>query len=231
MRGAARHAVLNCSALRTDTQRMPRGSADVLDAGQELFLAAESSPQECRRVRVARVRDGLVWVCGLDPQGLGERVFMECRRPNDAVYRALGKVVFVPPESWALRRVGDWDRVQRRETVRVSVTGVDIELLCEEDGTGIASFPVVDLSCGGARVRTSGVAASELAPGRRVRCAVGLPDLGAIELRAQVIRASAPESDERPGSAALRFLEIDSAVESELARWLQRQQARMARVR
>jgi len=217
--------------MRTDTHDMPRGSADVLDAGQELFLVAESSPHESQRVRVARVRDGLIWVCGLEPQGVGERVFMECRRHNDAVYRALGKVVFVPPESWALRRVGDWDRVQRRETVRVAVSGVDIEIASEDDGTGIASFPVVDLSCGGARLRTSGMAASELTPGRRLRCAVDLPDLGPFELRAQVIRATAPASDDEPGSAALRFLDIDSAVESELSRWLQRQQARMARVR
>jgi hypothetical protein len=210
---------------------MPRVSGDVLDAGQELIVAAESSPHEFRCVRVARVRDGLIWVCGLEPQGEGERVFMECRRHNDAVYRALAKVVFVPPESWALRRVGDWDRLQRRETVRVTPRGLDIELISDEDGTGIASFPVVDLSCGGVRVRTAGVAALELTPGRRVRCAVDLPDLGAIELRAQVIRAAEPEADEKSAAMGLRFIDVDPAVESLLARWVLREQARLARVR
>lgn len=210
---------------------MPRVSGDVLATGQDLYLVTEFTPHEVRHVTVAQVRHGLIWVSGLEKPESGERVFMECRLRNDAIYRALGRVEFVPPQSWALRRIGEWERVQRREHVRVAPRGLDMELTHDEDDTGIASFPVLDLSCGGARLRTTGVAAEDLTPGTLVRCRFDLPDAGWFELRAQVIRAQPPESDEKPGSAALRFLDLSSDVESELTRWVLREQARMARAR
>lgn len=210
---------------------MPRVSGDVLDTGDTLYLSSEAAPGVVRTVTVARVKHGLIWVGGFEQHGdPGERIVMECRLPEDAVYRAQGKVEFVPPESWALRRVGEWERMQRREHLRVAIwRHVDIELTKDADDTGIGSFPLLDLSIGGARIATKGPAADELERGALVRCRFTLRDAGEFELRAQVVRADPPAAPGKIGSAAIRFLDLDINTEAELARWVQHEQMRRGR--
>jgi hypothetical protein len=210
---------------------MPRVSGDLLDTGDTLHLTSDVAPGAVRTVTVASVQHGLIWVSGFEGRDAqGGRITIECRRHEDAVYRAEAKIEFVPPESWALRRVGEWRRSQRREHVRVPIWGgIDVELTHDADETGIASFPLVDLSIGGARVATTGVAADELARGTRVRCRFTLDDAGDFELRAEVVRSEAPPTPGESGCAALHFLALDSEVEAELARWLQHEQMRRGR--
>ncbi len=163
---------------------MPRVSGDVLDTGDTLHLSSEAVPGVVRTVTVAQVKHGLIWLGRFDAHGEhGDRLVMECRRPDDAVYRTEGKVEFVPPESWALRRVGEWERIQRREHLRVAIWNrVDVELTHAADGTGIASFPMLDLSIGGARFATNGIAAAELTRGALICCRFTLRDAGEFEL-------------------------------------------------
>ena len=210
---------------------MPRVSGDLLDTGDTLHLTSDVAPGAVRTATVASVRHGLIWVSSFEGSDAhGDRLTMECRRSEDAVYRAEAKLEFVPPESWALRRVGEWRRRQRREHVRIPIwSSIDVELTLDADGTGIASFPLVDLSLGGARVATSGVAADALAPGMRVRCRFALEDVGDFELRAEVVRNEPPPEPGESGCAALHFLALDSEVESELARWVQHEQMRRGR--
>lgn len=207
---------------------MPRVSGDVLTTGQTLHVAREHAPDDALAVTVASVRHGLIWVSGSETLGSsGERVLMECRVLDDAIYRAQGKVEFVPPESWALRRVGEWERRQRREWVRVAVwKSIDVEITHAADETGIGSFPMLDLGGGGMRIATQGAAGDTLVPGAQLYCVFELPEAGAFELRAQVLRADPPAQDGAEGSAALRFVEVDPEVEAELSRWVQYEKMR-----
>jgi hypothetical protein len=209
---------------------MPRVSGDVLVPGRVLSLASEADPGLVCTVTVAGVKHGLIWVSGFEKrEQLGERVIMECWVPDDALYRAQGKIEFVPPESWTLRRSGEWERVQRREHLRITVwQHVDVELTQDTDETGIGSFPLMDISTGGARFATSGAAAEALKRGMLVRCRFSIPEVGDFEARAQVVRSLAPESALSPGSAAIRFLKLDLEDEAAIARWVQSEQMRRA---
>jgi hypothetical protein len=210
---------------------MPRVSGDVLDTGDTLYLSSEAIPGVVRTVTVAQVKHGLIWLGRFDEHGAhGDRLVLECRRPDDAVYRTEGKVEFVPPESWALRRVGEWERIQRREHLRVAVWHrVDAELTHAADGTGIASFSMLDLSIGGARLATQGVAAAELTRGTPICCRFTLRDAGEFDLRAEVVRSEPPEAPGKLGCAAIRFLHLDINTEASLARWVQQEQMRRGR--
>lgn len=210
---------------------MPRVSGDLLDTGDTLYLSSESAPGVVRKVTVAQVRHGLIWVGGFENHGEhGDRLCMECRLPDDAVYRAPGKVEFVPPESWALRRAGEWERMQRREHLRVAIwSRIDVELTHDEDGTGIGSFQMLDLSIGGARLATKGVAAAELRRDATIRCHFTLRDAGEFELRARVVRSDPPAAAGKSGSAAICFLGLDINAEASLARWVQQEQMRRGR--
>lgn len=210
---------------------MPPVSRDVLDTGDTLYLSSDTAPDVVRAVTVARVQHGLIWVGGSEPSAEhGERLVMECRPPDAAVYRAQAKVEIVPPEAWALRRVGEWERIQRRRHLRVAIwRRVDVELTHDADGTGIANFPMLDLSVGGVRLATKGVAARELTPEAAVRCHFALPDAGEFELPARIVRADPPAAPGKQGSAALCFADLDLDTEESLARWLQREQMRRGR--
>lgn len=207
---------------------MSRASGDVLATGQILHVVRERAPGEDVTVTVASVRHGLIWVSGSEPLGSsGERVLMECRVLDDAVYRARGKVEFVPPESWALRRIGEWERRQRREWVRVAIwQRIDVEISDAADEKGVGAFPMLDLGVGGMRVAVSGAAGEALAPGSQVQCVFELPDAGAFDLRAQVLRADPPVKADGEQSIALRFVGVDADVEVGLSRWVQYEKMR-----
>lgn len=201
-------------------------SGDLLDVGRQIHLVRNAAPHEVQLLTVERVQKDLVWVVGAELRGRpGEPVTLECWLPDDAVYRAEGRI----EAACSLRRTGAWRRVQRREHVRVAVRGVQVALADDPDGAPLATVPLLDLSSGGARVEVDAAAAGALSPGALVRCRFALPDAGAFDMRAQLLRVRGPQGDGRAGSAALRWLDLGSEVEAELVRWVLGEQMRRAR--
>lgn len=208
---------------------MSRASGDWLEAGHQLHVVRASAPHEVELGTVERIQNGLIWLIGCEHEArAGERVTMECRLV-DAIYRADGCIESANRESWALRLTGDWQRVQRREFVRVPVRGVDVALVDDESGAALGSAEMLDLSSGGAKLAIGAAEARELSSGMVVRCRFTLRDAGDFDLRAQLLRVHEPTGSGRPGSAALRWLDLDADAESELTRWVRSEQMRLAR--
>jgi hypothetical protein len=195
-----------------------------LDTGTRLVVRrAGEAP---RQVLVVQVKDGLVWISARDRPGeADELVEIEHSIPGDAAYRAPARVVFVPPETWALRRVGDWERVQRREDVRIGAAG--LELAVDRPGSerpkpDREQLLMIDVSAGGVSARSP--IAFEV--GDEVRCEFSLPGGEHFEMPARVVRVR-PEG--RTGvrtTVAFQFLDLTEAERSALLRWIYREQAR-----
>lgn len=209
---------------------MSRASGEeLLEAGHQLHVVRASAPHEVELGTVERIQNGLIWLIGCEHQGRpGERVTMECRLA-DAIYRADGCIESATARSWALRLTSGWQRVQRREHVRVPVRGVDVALVDDESGAPLAKAEMLDLSSGGAKLALGAAEARELTSGAVVRCRFTLRDAGDFDLRAQLLRVIEPADHGRPGSAALRWLNLDADAESELTRWVRSEQMRLAR--
>lgn len=208
---------------------MPNPSHQVLDTGDRLHLVTDDG-SDAGRVTVVRVRDGLIWVSGAAAPGEdGARIMLERRISGDAAYRAAARVERIPPESWALRRTGDWERVQRRNDVRVATRGIDLELAWSDISEAFLRSPMSDLSAGGAALKTEDDAVGELAAGKQVHCRFTVPGVGAFAALAQIIRVEPAPGSSNAARVALRFLDLDPDFEGELRRWVLHVQARQAR--
>jgi c-di-GMP-binding flagellar brake protein YcgR len=136
-------------------------------------------------------------------------------------------VEFVPPETYALRRTGEWTRQQRRADVRVSTHGLDFTVLrsAREGDPEKECLPVADLSAGGASVRAAGY----FEVGEEVRCVFDLPGEQSFDLRARVVRRSESAGSSGRGRVAFQFLGVDHDHHAALLRWVYREQARRHR--
>jgi len=125
----------------------------------------------------------------------GERVVIERLVDGDASYQASARVEFLPPETYALRRIGEWRRQQRRSDVRVSTYGLDLTVIrpLAADEPAEENFSVADLSAGGLSIR--GVDCFEA--GEEVRCIFELPGEHRFDLRARVVRCGGSIANRR----------------------------------
>ena len=191
-----------------------------LQTGDHLLVRGSST----REVIVVRVKYGLIWISGSSRPGEpDELVEMEYAVEEDATYRALARVVFVQPESYALRRVVSWERVQRRADVRVRAQGIPLELAIPPELSDKASLTLVDLSAGG--LSAAGGAPLEL--GDTVQCQFELPGVGRFSLQGHVVRLA--KGSRRP-VVAIQFEGLDYDQRAELMRWVFQEQLRRHRV-
>jgi hypothetical protein len=197
-----------------------------LECGTRLIVRGPES-EEDRTAIVVQLKNGLIWISRFETPGeAGERVVIERPIDGDACYAAPARVEFVPPETYALRRVGEWQRRQRRADVRVSTKGLDLTVIrpdgdSQPDGEKV---PVADISAGGVCVGS----VAGLEAGDEVRCIFELPGEQRFDLRARVVRRGGTGQS---GRVAFQFLDVDDEHHSALLRWVYREQARRHRDR
>ena len=207
------------------------GSAFIeIEPGTQLLLRRDDEDQ--RDVVVVQVKYGLIWISRTaEPGEDGERVLVEHAVPGDGLYVAPARVENVLPGTYALRRVGDWERKQRREHVRIRTSGIEAELVrTETPGTSdleATRATVEDLSAGGLQARTD----ANIQVGEQLVCSFALSDGRSFEVPAKVVRARSS----RTGSSVrlgLEFVEMSESVRSELLGWvLQEHTQRHRRIR
>lgn len=192
-----------------------------LTTGSRLILAGKLD-EAPRSAIVVRVAGGLIWIsCIDDPGEPGERVQMIHVVDGDAQYQAPTRVELVPPETLALRRIGAWQRLQRRMQVRITTYGVQLEVepLLSEVGPGrIEKLTMIDISAGGA----AGQGASALALGQAVICSFALSGSGSFRVRACVSRIRTHGSNRLTGFA---FLDLSPDEQAALRSWIYREEA------
>lgn len=196
----------------------------VLECGARLVVRGEE-PEADRTAIVVQLKNGLIWISRCETPGeAGERVTIERRVDGDACYQAPARVEFVPPETYALRRIGEWRRRQRRADVRVSTHGLELTVVQRsgEIHPEQERVPVADLSAGGVSVRLE----RGLEIGDEVRCVFELPGEQRFDLRARVVRRAGTG---RGGRVAFQFVDVDDEHHSALLRWVYREQARRHR--
>ncbi|MCP5055628.1 MAG: PilZ domain-containing protein [bacterium] len=196
-----------------------------LSTGSRLLLIGDSDGVP-RATIVVRVSDGLIWISGVDEPGRpGEQLDMLYVVPGDAQYQAPARVELVPPETLALRRIGEWRRSQRRTEVRLTTHGVQLEVERPPEGSESASvekLKMVDVSAGGAAAR--GV--SSLSSGDDVHCGFQLPGRGVFRIGAKVVRVQ-PKG--RGRVLGFEFVGATPEEQAALRRWIYREESRRHR--
>jgi hypothetical protein len=196
----------------------------VLECGARLIVRGEE-PGGDRTAIVVQLKHGLIWISRCETPGeAGERVMIERLIDGDASYQASARVEFLPPETYALRRIGEWHRQQRRADVRVSTYGLELTVIRPPAAGEPAQerFSVADLSAGGLSIR--GVHCFE--EGEEVRCIFELPGERRFDLFARLVRCGG--SGDR-GRAGFQFIDVDHEHHSLLLQWVYREQARRHR--
>jgi hypothetical protein len=199
----------------------------LLECGARLVIRGDELESDLTAI-VVQLKNGLIWISRCETPGeVGERVVIERRVDGDALYQAPARVEFVPPETYALRRTGEWTRQQRRADVRVSTHGLEFTVLrsSREGEPEKECLPVADLSAGGVAVRTAGC----FEVGEEVRCVFELPGEQNFDLRARVVRRSESAGSGSRGRVAFQFLDVDHDHHAALLRWVYREQARRHR--
>jgi len=201
-----------------------------LSTGSRLLLLGEKT--EPRVTIVVRVKDGLIWISGTENPGApGERVTAVHIVSGDAQYWAPTRVELVPPETLALRRIGPWQRRQRRAHVRLTTHGIDVELLRLEAGDETSEarwregFALLDISAGGALVN----AEAGMQAGECLRCRFHLPRAGNFDLLGRVVRVRPAPRSTRRHLLGIEFLEIGLEQQAALRRWIFAEEARRHR--
>jgi len=194
-----------------------------LETGSRLSIRRQDDD---RIVVVVQVKDGLIWISGVaEPGGKGERVIIEHRIPGDARYLAPARVEFVPPETFALRRIGEWERNQRRSDVRISTHGVDLWVISRDAEDDARRLPMLDVSAGGAAGRT----AERFEEGDEVMCRFELPGENRFELGAKVVRLGRSGKGCERRLVAFAFRDPLDDQRTALLRWIYREQTRRYR--
>lgn len=197
-----------------------------LSTGSRLLIVGDSDGKP-RTTIVVRVSDGLIWISGVDDPGRpGEQVDMLYVVPGDAQYQAPARVELVPPETLALRRIGEWRRSQRRSEVRLTTHGVQLEVEHSAGGnesSAIEKLTMVDVSAGGAAA--SGV--SSLSSGNTVDCGFRLPGRGVFRIGAKVVRVQPKGKGHMLG---FEFVGATAEEQAALRRWIYREESRRHRL-
>ncbi len=174
---------------------------------------------------VVRVNDGLIWISGGSRPGEpGDTVTLIHVATGDAQYWAPARVELVPPETLALRRIGAWERRQRRAQVRLTTHDVSVDILRIDDLLDARKqecAPMLDVSASGASART----ALELEMGEAVQCRFHLPSVGDFELEARVVRVAEARGQSRR-VVGFEFLDMTPEQQAALRQWIFAEEAR-----
>lgn len=218
------------------------------DAGEP--PASRDGPRQPRRVLVeapvafaallgADDEDGQ-WLEGVEGAPLptlrpGERLRLLTTEPNDATYAVAGRVVEVvaapdagagdPSGAGAPARIRveldpERERIQQRDQVRVATPETPLHL---SGVNGDMAGDILNLSAGGIRAMID----RPLEVGQQATCRFELSTVAgtlAVELEGEVVWA-APGREGR-ALVGVRFLDVDDALQAQIAAWVLRQQAR-----
>ncbi|MCX2728208.1 PilZ domain-containing protein [Thermomicrobium sp. 4228-Ro] len=162
----------------------------------------------------------------------GDLVYLGTTVPDDALYVVPCEVVATvlePQARLVLTPAGPWERMQRREHCRVSVTLVPEELLLlstDSDPQPLRGT-IVDLSAGGIRLRLP----QQLRPGDRLAVRFALPGttqpVGAVAAVRRVVpveRADPPRWDH-----GCQFERLDRRTEDAIVRFVFQRQRELAK--
>jgi hypothetical protein len=202
----------------TNTQRLRAGDA----------VALERENGDWMKGVVVLVEDDGIDVV-VDGEILAGEVFsVSCAVRNDARYSAVMEVVDAGPGRSRVRLVEDWERVQMRESVRVAVLGLHMDV--QGNRAGRASQPVdarlLDLSAGGLRFEST----ASFARGDVVEIRFHLAQAGPVRIRGEILRAAGRRSEDS-GSCqyGVRFCGFDEATRVKIMTWVFAEQARRFR--
>jgi c-di-GMP-binding flagellar brake protein YcgR len=164
----------------------------------------------------------------LYPLRAGQIIVVELARPDDALYSievVLESASTEEPPSLTLRCMGEWQRVQRRQTHRFPIemhASEAMRFAADGDRVGFDAV-ILDLSTGGMRVRSG----SELTPGDELDLVFGTPSGGAqLRLRVHVLRVS---KDGRRWEAGCQFVESSQHEREQIVQFILAQQNAMSR--
>lgn len=162
----------------------------------------------------------------------GDLVYLGATVPDDALYVAPCQVqaaVLEPQARLTLEPIGPWERMQRRDHCRVSVSLRPHELLLlTADGESVPLHgTILDLSAGGVRLRL----AQALRIGDRLALRLELPGLSQpIAATAVVRRVNLVEHADPPRwDHGCQFERLDRRTEDEIVRFVFARQRQLAK--
>lgn len=178
----------------------------------------------------------------------GELLQVSRTIPDDARYEGMMEVVQAAPGRSRVRLVGDWQRIQMREFVRVSVYGIPMnvegedrealgprERLKQHRSEGPLAYRpprLLDLSAGGLRFESR----EEFRDGEALDLEFSLPSSGPISVRGEVVRvrlapepAEGAEAASGPHQYGIRFFALEESTRVKIMAWVFSEQARRFR--
>lgn len=150
---------------------------------------------------------------------------------DDARYVTAMEVVSTGPGRSRVRVVGDWQRVQMREHVRVSVFGVRMHVgsgdrTCPGDAFDNRLPRLVDLSAGGLSFESNNVYST----GEVLDLEFSLPQGGPLTVRGEVVRIMGRRNeDSGPCRYGVRYCGISEATRVKIMTWVFAEQSRRFR--
>jgi c-di-GMP-binding flagellar brake protein YcgR len=222
---------------------MPPQAADVpeLRPGQrvDLHIVSDSGVHALRtsfeRLDALSGRMVVAWPTEhlrLFPLRPGQHVLVEHSRPEDALYTCetlLESASTEEPPRLVLRPLGEWQRVQRRQTARhpVDMRPSQAARLLPNGDRASFSASLSDLSAGGLRL----LASIELHVDDQLELAFGTPSGGAeLRLRLTVVRVSSPPASSQPvWDVGCQFVEPSEREREQIVQFIVTQQSAIAR--
>lgn len=214
-----------------------------LQEGATVQLQREDG--ETLRGVVMRIEDDLLDVVVRARVEQGELLRLSRTVQNDARYTAVIEVVESGTGRSRVRLVGDWQRIQMREYVRVSVFGIPLDVRRDEELETMSQREarlrrlraveederpsrLLDLSGGGLRFESR----ERFSEGENVEFDFTLPETGPLHLRGEIVRVLAvAEANEDAGEPegfnqyGVRFLSVAESDRVKIMTWVFGEQA------
>jgi hypothetical protein len=214
----------------------------ILEAGSLVVLYSDG-PVDAFPVStcVERVAEGKHWFLGsCEPLREGDSLMVEYAIPDEALYTTDALIEICSASGFALKIEPLWERVQKREFVRIMAFGLQVRVVRSQasrfeseqpdadtaaDAAG-SVYPLLDISAGGISFQSS----ADFEPGEQVICHLELPGSDCMILPAEIILvpADAPIHRQKP-EVAVEFQCLDESHRSQVLRWVYQEQARRHR--
>lgn len=176
------------------------------------------------------VEQGTYWFLGsIEPLRQGESLIVECPIPGDARYATCASIVACSPSTFGLRIEPEWERIQERAFVRVTVHGYTVQVVRlampgpdqEAKEVGDDLFDLVDVSAGGIRFASD----IDFDAGEDVVCHFELSGSLCFALPGRIVRGpETPSATAGKPSIAVEFVGLDETNRSQLLRWVYQEQ-------
>jgi Tfp pilus assembly protein PilZ len=202
-----------------------------LKTGDSVYIWAEGgSERGAPEFAVEIVEKNRFWV-EAESLGLkvGDRVLILRSIAGDARYRTACEVASLVASKVAFEELGEWQRVQARDSVRIVIPSTPIEAQLRDSKSDSFEMTMLDLSNGGLMAES----AEKLECGDEIDCRFQLSESDdELNLRARVVRRSASSTHPKTRHCiAVEFLKMPDSVEASLTRWVFREEIRRNNLR